>query len=61
MSHEATFWSETEQYHDLVKAYEAGIEEYHPKSVTGMCSICDRCSWPATTVTYYRHTGGKEW
>lgn len=58
----SVFWSEMEEYHNLVKEYDRNIEMYHPGSVNSkrMCpclKFSHWCSWAATSVKYYRHNG----
>jgi len=54
--YEATFWSDTERYHELAREFEDNVEVVHPDYVTSSgCGHCYRCSWAATCVTYYEH------
>lgn len=62
MSHEADFWAERDEYHDLVETYESNIEMYHPHRITsrGQCSCLEYVTWcgyAVTSVEYYRHNG----
>lgn len=50
--HEATFWRETNRYHDLARHFEQNIEIAHPNYVTDNGYYC---GWCATNVTYYEH------
>lgn len=55
MSHyDAAFWRH-EQYNDLAREYEDGIEITHP--YRGSCDVCGSCRWGATAVTYYEYRG----
>lgn len=63
MSDAATeFWTENEEYHELARQFEEGINLTHPKTVTSrrMC-VCleftSWCAWAATSVDYYEYNG----
>ena len=58
-SHAREFWSETERHHDLVQAYEEGIELVHPNAVTGRtgCGLCYHCGWCATAYVRPEYRG----
>lgn len=53
-----TFWQEYDDYHDLAERFERSIEITHPDSLGGRSGHygCG-CSWCASEVTYYQHTG----
>lgn len=59
---EHNFWTESDDYHELVKTFEQNIDIYHPDTITSdrMCPCLDYasyCGWAATTVNYYNYNG----
>ena len=58
----ASFWQESDCYHDLAKRFERHIETAHPAYLTGRSGYYScGCSWCAREVTYYRYSGPRLW
>lgn len=57
----ARFWRNREEYHDLARRFEEGIDIVHPDALTGRsgCGYRHACGWYATTQVIYLEYRGE--